>query len=472
MEYTALYRKYRPRDFQSLVGQEHIAATLQNALKQNRVTHAYLFTGPRGTGKTSVAHILSRAVNCENITDGEPCGQCEACLRILNAASMDVVEMDAASKRGIDDMRELLERVKYAPVQEKYKVYIIDEVHMLTNEAFNALLKTLEEPPKHLMFILATTEPHKVPVTIISRCQRFDFHRMGDIAIINHLKYVANLEGREINDDAVALIAKRAYGGMRDALGLLDQTMIFTNGIIDEATVAKVLGTASAELVSAVIQAVANGDIEEIIRQIDIVVNEGVELRQFLLQILDYLRDQVVLSAQGKTTEIDKATALNMLNSLIEADTRLKNSPLPRITLEIALLTSCNTGNNIINELTGAGATVKTPAKVVHEEVKEAMPKPIEQAKINKSGNAGLDFFINNWQDIVGKIRKVAPVPAAFLLVAEPSDYIDNLLTLAFPEKFKLHAGKVQDETNQARIEEILSQIAKREIKIAVKMVD
>lgn len=197
MEYMALYRKYRPARLSDLVGQQHVAKTLLNALENHRVAHAYIFTGPRGTGKTSAALIMSRAVNCQSPTpEGEPCGQCEACRRIARGASMDVLEIDAASNRGINEMRDLRDGVKYLPAQEKRKVYIIDEVHMLTTEAFNALLKTLEEPPEHVMFMLATTEPHKVPTTILSRCQRFDFHRIGQQQLFEHLQKLVQLEGR------------------------------------------------------------------------------------------------------------------------------------------------------------------------------------------------------------------------------------------------------------------------------------
>ncbi|MEG2213681.1 MAG: DNA polymerase III subunit gamma/tau, partial [Clostridiales bacterium] len=219
---TALYRRYRPNCFQQLVGQEHIGKILRNAVAQDSFVHAYLFAGPRGTGKTSAAKIMSRAVNCLAATAGEPCGQCAACRRALNGESMDILEIDAASNRGIDEIRDLRERVKYLPVQEKYKVYIIDEVHMLTPEAFNALLKTLEEPPAHILFILATTEPHKIPLTVLSRCQRFDFRPISEEAITNHLLHIADQEKIPLDPTAAALIARKANGGMRDAIGLLD----------------------------------------------------------------------------------------------------------------------------------------------------------------------------------------------------------------------------------------------------------
>ena len=217
MDYIALYRRWRPQDFDSLVGQDHIRTALTNALDTGKIAHAYLFTGPRGTGKTSTARILAKALNCEKGPNAHPCNQCENCLRATEGSSMDVFEIDAASNRGIDEIRQLREKVAFAPVNGRYKIYIIDEVHMMTNDAFNALLKTLEEPPAHVVFILATTEPHKIPATIHSRCQRFDFHRVTVDEITEHLRKVAEASGIDADDPALRLIAIQAEGGMRDA---------------------------------------------------------------------------------------------------------------------------------------------------------------------------------------------------------------------------------------------------------------
>ena len=223
MAYVALYRQWRPQDFKNLVGQNHISSTLKNAIQLGKIAHAYLFSGPRGTGKTSTAKILAKSLNCMNGPTSDPCNVCANCERITNGTSMDVLEIDAASNRGIDEIRELRESVKFAPVDGRYKVYIIDEVHMLTNEAFNALLKTLEEPPAHVVFILATTEAHKIPATIHSRCQRFDFRRIGFREIEQRLTDVAQHNGLTVAPDALKLIASHADGGLRDALSILDQ---------------------------------------------------------------------------------------------------------------------------------------------------------------------------------------------------------------------------------------------------------
>ena len=229
VSYQALYRVWRPQNFIDVVGQEHVTKTLQNALLQDKISHAYLFSGPRGTGKTSAAKILAKAVNCERAPVAEPCNECSACLGITDGSISDVIEIDAASNNGVEEIRDIRDKVKYAPSSVKYKVYIIDEVHMLSIGAFNALLKTLEEPPKHVIFILATTEPHKIPLTIISRCQRFDFKRITAKAIVNRMKLIASETGVECDEEALQIIARAAEGGMRDALSLLDQAISFSN---------------------------------------------------------------------------------------------------------------------------------------------------------------------------------------------------------------------------------------------------
>lgn len=243
MEHIALYRAWRPQSFQDMVGQQHIIQTLQNAIREQRVSHAYLFSGPRGTGKTSAAKVLAKAVNCERGPGPEPCNECPSCLRITSGNIMDVQEIDAASNRGVEEIRDLRDKVKYAPTEVRRKVYIIDEVHMLTTEAFNALLKTLEEPPQHVMFILATTEPHKLPATIISRCQRFDFRRVSLEEQTGRLTEICQKEGITADADALQYIARLSDGGMRDALSILDQISSFTDGNV---TYQQVLGMTGA----------------------------------------------------------------------------------------------------------------------------------------------------------------------------------------------------------------------------------
>ncbi len=339
MEYMALYRKYRPQRLADLVGQQHVAKTLLNALAGGRVAHAYIFTGPRGTGKTSAALIMSRAVNCLNPSpEGEPCGQCAACQRILHGASMDVLEIDAASNRGINEMRDLRDGVKYLPAQEKRKVYIIDEVHMLTTEAFNALLKTLEEPPEHVMFMLATTEPHKVPATILSRCQRFDFHRIGQQQLFEHLQRLVQMEGRTADEAALRLIARRAEGGLRDAVSLLDQCLVASEGNLSQQTIAGVLGIVDERFIMAMAEAVSAHDGLRIIKGVELLAAEGRDMRLFLQQLLEFVREQLLQNMSGQKTMLNRQQALLMLRDLVDGDQRLRFSLTPRLTLELALL--------------------------------------------------------------------------------------------------------------------------------------
>lgn len=346
MEYMALYRKYRPARLGDLVGQEHVARTLLNALQNKRVAHAYIFTGPRGTGKTSAALIMSRAVNCENPQDGEPCGECAACRRIMKGASLDVLEIDAASNRGINEMRDLRDGVKYLPAQEKRKVYIIDEVHMLTTEAFNALLKTLEEPPEHVMFMLATTEPHKVPVTILSRCQRFDFHRIGQQQLFEHLKRLVAAEGREADEAALRMIARRAEGGLRDAVSLLDQCLVATEGTLTQQGIAGVLGIVDERFVMAMGEAIAGHDGLRIVKGVELLAAEGRDMRLFLQQLLEYVREQLLQSMSGQKTQLSRQRALQMLRDLVDGDQKLRFSLTPRLTLELALLQAARLEEN------------------------------------------------------------------------------------------------------------------------------
>ena len=292
MGYLALYRKYRPVDFNSVYGQEEVVTVIKNAIVSGKVSHAYLFCGPRGTGKTTIAKIIARLVNCENLVDGNPCGKCYNCLNYLN--SNDIVEIDAASNNGVDEIRELKDKINLVPSNSKYKVYIIDEVHMLTTQAFNALLKTLEEPPSHVIFILATTEPHKIPLTIASRCQKFRFSKIDDKKIVERLREISNLEGITIDDDALYEIARLSDGGMRDAINFLDQLVAYSNDNITIDDVYKVNSSVSYEELYTLLDNVKNNNKVKLIEFVDYLDESGKDINKFVEEMLIFLKDVIL----------------------------------------------------------------------------------------------------------------------------------------------------------------------------------
>ena len=360
MSYTALYRKFRPDEFEDVKGQDAIVRTLKNQINADRIGHAYLFCGTRGTGKTTVAKIFAKAVNCEHPVDGSPCGECAMCKSIAAGTSMNVIEIDAASNNGVDNIREIREEVTYRPTEGKYKVYIIDEVHMLSIGAFNALLKTLEEPPEYVIFILATTEAHKIPITILSRCQRYDFKRISIETIAARLRELIDKEGWDVEDKAVRYIAKMADGSMRDSLSLLDQCAAFyMNETLTYDHVLEVLGAVDTEVFSRLLRQLLAMDVHQVIETVDELVMQGRELSQLAADFTWYLRNLLLVKSSDNMEDVLDVSSENLAllkeeAQMIDSDTliryirifsdltnQLKYATQKRVLLEVTLIKLC-----------------------------------------------------------------------------------------------------------------------------------
>lgn len=434
MSYMALYRKFRPADFDDVKGQEHIVTTLKNEVQTGRTSHAYLFCGTRGTGKTTVAKILARAVNCENPQDGSPCNQCSICQKINRQASMNVIEIDAASNNGVANIREIIEEVQYSPAEGKYKVYIIDEVHMLSTGAFNALLKTLEEPPAYVIFILATTEAHKIPITILSRCQRYDFKRIPAGTIADRLNELMDKEGVSAEDRALQYIAKTADGSLRDALSLLDQCIAFYPGQkLSYDNVLDVLGAVDTSVYSSMFNNIINSDIISCIKLVDDMMMAGRDLNQFITEFTWYLRNLLMILGGGAgIVDVSTEQLLNMqedaartnmevltryIRILSELSGQIRYATQKRVLVEICLIKLCRPQMDTEQDLSSVitrlmvlekqldGIMANPPASpAVYEE------KPVESKKEKipqKAVPEDIKNIIKNWNKIIQQCGRV-----------------------------------------------------------------
>lgn len=502
MSYMALYRKFRPDNFADVKGQEHIVTTLRNQIKAGRIGHAYLFTGTRGTGKTTVAKLLAKAVNCEHPVDGNPCNECRMCKGIAAGTSMNVIEIDAASNNGVDNVREIVEEVRYSPTEGRYKVYIIDEVHMLSAGAFNALLKTIEEPPSYVIFILATTEVHKIPVTILSRCQRYDFRRISVDTITDRLAELMKAENIEVEEKALRYIARAGDGSLRDALSLLDQCISFYLGKkLTYDNVLEVLGAVDTEVFTRLLKYIMAQDVSSCIRLLEEIENYGRELGQFTVDFIWYLRNLLLLKTTDDVTDmvievstenleilkkdaasVDEQTLIRYIRVFSELSGQIRYATRKRVLIEITLIKLCKPemeqnldsildrvrileeklekGTFVTNaapQNAAAGEVAQTPPVKKPVVLPEALPEDLKEA-------------VSKWKNVVAQVGKKAPALKAVLDGATLS--IDDNKGLLLVVTDSLDKDMIEREQHMQLIKDVLAQMLHKQVQVSARYLD
>jgi DNA polymerase-3 subunit gamma/tau len=509
--YVVIARKWRPSTFEEVIGQEHVTRTLGNAIRSDRVAHAYLFTGPRGVGKTTVARVLAKALNCVEGPTLKPCGKCAACEEIAQGTSMDVIEIDGASNRGIDEIRNLRESVRYASVGGKKKVYIIDEVHMLTQEAFNALLKTLEEPPPHVVFVFATTQPLKVPQTIVSRCQRFDFRRIPADLIASRLKKICDTEGYTCDGSALALISQRAEGSMRDAQSMLEQILAFSGGKATEQDMKPIMGLRGSETVSAIAGAVIRGEEAEVLRLLGEAFDAGIDPLDLVSALTEWLRYLLVFSIDAEaaeiktltdttrkeiekqTTDVSSQQLLTLLSMIADSEDRIKRASHQRYLLESVVLRMANVEtiakvSDIVDMLrkkqggptqadpadkparkrSGSQAKADRPRRRPPQEAAGYSPEAERPEPVGYPAIGVTADIASSWQDVIDRLRETKASLASILDLCEPPKLLEGVCWLQLPTAF--YESQVLKRQNLRILTEEVQKLTNSSVKLKTKV--
>ena len=510
MAYTALYREWRPRTFYDVVGQEHITTTLKNQILNNRIAHAYLFCGTRGTGKTSTAKVFAKALNCLNLKDGEPCNECEMCRKINEGLAIDVTELDAASNNGVDKIRDIIDDVKYPPQEARYKVYIMDEVHMLSAGAVNAFLKTLEEPPNNVIFILATTDPQKLPITILSRCQRFDFKRINNSDITARLRKIVNDQNVLADERSLNLIARVSDGAMRDSLSILDQAISMGNGNVDYNTVVSMLGLVTNEHLFNLVNAVIQRSVEKSIEIIEDVIYSGKDIYLFIKDLIAHYRNLLMVKVTNNPEEVLDMSEENItlikeqgarlraeeimrcIRILQEAENNAKLSKQARLYCELAIIKMCkieyDTSNEVMltrlnrleESLRNGSIKVATASKEVAQISNSKQVNTMPNNKVVKepysnAGNVGenLDSKITindvkkSWKDIIERFKaRREMIISSLIMIGKPVDCSNGLITVEFDSQNEFAKNRLSEAKNRDVINDVFFEIFREKVKV------
>lgn len=508
MAYTALYREWRPSTFYDVVGQEHITTTLKNQILNNRIAHAYLFCGTRGTGKTSTAKVFAKALNCLNLQYGEPCNECEMCKKINNGLAIDVTELDAASNNGVDKIRDIIDDVKYPPQEARFKVYIMDEVHMLSVGAVNAFLKTLEEPPANVIFILATTDPQKLPITILSRCQRFDFKRINKNDITARLRKIVTEKGVMADDKSLNLIARVSDGAMRDSLSILDQAISMGNGAVEYSSVVSMLGLVTNEYLFTLTNNVIERNIEKCISTIEEIITSGKDAYLFIKDLIEHYRNLLMAKVTNNAEEVLDMSEENIalikeqsarlraeeimrcIRILQEAEGNAKVSKQARLYLELSIIKMCkieyDTSSEVIltrlnrleENLKNGNIAVAVKERVMAEATsmkKAATPASKATKSVNTEssaiGNASSRLTINEvqraWKDVLERFKaKRAMIIYASILMGRPISCSNGIITVEFDEDYKLSADRLNKAENKVVVNEVFSEVFQEKLNV------